>query len=565
MHQRSGGQILVEQLKIHGIEAVFCVPGESYLAALDALYDAADTIRVIACRHEGGASFAAEAYGKLTGRPGVCFVTRAPGATNASIGIQTAYQSSTPMVLFVGQARRDRMDREAFQELDYRRMFGQMTKWVSQIDDVRRIPEYVSRAFHLAVSGRPGPVVLALPEDMLTDQCAVVDAAPYGRSKASPAPADMRTLREMLAAAERPLMIVGLGGWTPEAAMDIRAFAQANNLPTIAAFRSQDLIDNHAEIYIGVAGVAINPALARRIKAADFLLVVGARLDEPTTNGYTLVDIPRPRQRMVHVYPDPDELGRVYQAEVLINATMPEFAAAARDLAPLDGSRWAAWARAGRDDYLKFIEPAPAPGTVNVSQILTYLRERLPAETIFTNGAGNYTAWCHRFYEFSIPRTQVAPLNGTMGYGVPASIAAKVVHPDRIVISVAGDGCFLMNGQELATAIHYGLNIIFIVINNNMYGTIRMHQEQRYPGRILGTTLTNPDFAAYAQAFGAYGEVVTTTEDFPAAFERAVKAERPALLELQVDPEAVTPTLSLSGMREAALAGRPDNVRPETS
>jgi len=554
MSERTGAQVLVDQLKIHGVDTIFCVPGESYLAVLDALYDVSETIRLIACRQEGGAAYAAEAYGKLTGKPGICFVTRGPGATNASIGVHTAYQSSSPMILFIGQVPRAHQEREAFQEIDYRRMFGQMAKWVSQIDDPRRIPEYVSRASHLAVSGRPGPVVLALPEDILTEAVAVPDAGPYRRAKAAPAPEDMLALREMLAGAERPLLIVGLAGWTPEAALDIRAFAEANQLPTAAAFRSQDVVDNRADYYIGATGVGSNPNLNKRMRNADLLLVAGARLDQLTTAAYKLIDIPRPKQKLVHVYPDPDELGRVYQADLLINATMPEFAAAARNLAPVDGSQWAGWARSGREEYLKFIKPTPTPGQLNFGEILAYLREHLPAETIVTNGAGNYTAWCHRFYEFSVPRTQLAPTNGSMGYGVPAALAAKLVHPERVVLAFAGDGCFLMNGQELATAMMYGLNIIFIVVNNGMLGTIRMHQERNYPGRVSGSTLVNPDFAAYARAFGAHGEVVEKTEDFPAAFERALAANRPALIELRVDPEALTPGSTLSATREAAVA-----------
>lgn len=556
MIERTGAQILVDQLKIHGAKTVFCVPGESYLHVLDALYDASDSIRLISCRQEGGAAYAAEAYGKLTGQPGLCFVTRGPGATNASIGVHTAYQGATPMILFIGQVARGHTDREAFQEIDYRRMFGQMTKWVSQIDDARRIPEYVSRAFHLAVSGRPGPVALALPVDMLAERAVVPDAGPYRRARAAPAPDDMRELRAMLAEAERPLMMVGLGGWTPEAAQDIRAFAGANNLPSVAAFRSQDLIDNRAGYYLGATGVGGNPALDERVKSADFLLIVGARADELTTRGYTMIAIPRPKQKMVHVYPDPDELGRVYQADLLINATMPEFAAAAKQLPPLDGTRWAAWVKAGRETYVNYVKPTAAPGQVNFAEILAYLNKNVPANTLITNGAGNYTAWVHRFYEFSEPGTQVAPISGAMGYGVPAAIGAKLVYPERMVLAFAGDGCFLMNGQELATAVQYGLNIIFIVVNNNMLGTIRMHQERNFPGRVSGTTLVNPDFAAYARAFGAYGEVVERTEDFPAAFERALAARRPALIELRVDPEALTPNATLSGTREAALSRR---------
>lgn len=551
---RSGGQILIDQLKLQGVDTVFCVPGESYVNALDALYEARDKIRLISCRQEGGAAYAAEAYGKLTGRPGICFVTRGPGASNASIGVHTAYQDSTPMILFIGQVAREFIEREAFQEIDFRRMFGPMSKWVSQIDDASRMPEYVGRAFQLATSGRPGPVVLALPEDMLAERQQVPDGARYQRIRAYPSPGALAALRVKLATAQRPLMMVGLGGWTPEAALDIRAFARANNLPTVAAFRSQDLMDNRSENYVGVAGLAINPKLAERIKSADFLLVVGARLDEPTTSSYSLIDVPHPRQTMVHVYPEPAELGRVYQAELLINATMPEFAAAVKTLPSVDGSGWAEWAKAGRAEYLQFIEPTEGPGRANVSHIFAYLRNRLPHETILTNGAGNYTVWCHRFYEFSLPRTQLAPISGAMGYGVPAAIAAKVVHPERIVVSFAGDGCFLMNGQELATAMKYGLNIIFVVINNGMYGTIRMHQERNHPGRVSGTSLVNPDFAAYAAAFGAYGQVVETTEEFPAAFERALAANRPALIEVRVDPEALTPNHSLSEFRQMAIA-----------
>lgn len=556
MIERSGAQILVDQLKIHGADTVFCVPGESYLHVLDALYDASDSIRLISCRQEGGAAYAAEAYGKLTGKPGLCFVTRGPGATNAGIGVHTAFQGSTPMILFIGQVARGHADREAFQEMDYRRVFGQMTKWVSQIEEPGRIPEYISRAFHLAVSGRPGPVALALPVDMLAERAMAPDAGPYRRARAAPAPDDMITLRAMLAAAERPLMMVGLGGWTAEAAQDIRAFAEANNLPSMAAFRSQDIIDNRANYYLGATGVGGNPALDEWVKSADLLLIVGSRPDELTTRGYTMLDIPRPKQKMVHVYPDPSELGRVYQADVLINATMPEFAAAAKQLSPLAGARWSAWVKAGRAAYLDYVKPTVAPGALNFAEILAYLNKNVPANTLITNGAGNYTAWVHRFYEFSEPGTQVAPISGAMGYGTPAAIGAKLVYPERLVIAFAGDGCFLMNGQELATAVQYGLNIIFIVVNNNMLGTIRMHQERNFPGRVSGTTLVNPDFAAYARAFGAYGEVVERTEDFAAAFERARAAERPALIELRVDPEALTPNATLSGTREAALSRR---------
>ncbi|WP_119459216.1 thiamine pyrophosphate-binding protein [Rhodospirillaceae bacterium SYSU D60014] len=549
---RTGGQILVDALKIHGVDLAFCVPGESYLAVLDALYDARDAIRLVACRQEGGAANMAEAYGKLIGRPGICFVTRGPGATNASIGVHTAFQDSTPMILFIGQVARDQVEREAFQEVDFRRMFGPLAKWVAQIDDAARIPELVSQAFHRAMAGRPGPVVIALPEDMLTERVDVADAGPYKTVRPHPGAADLDAMRGRLAAAKRPFMLLGGGGWSADAVADITAFAETNDLPTGAAFRCQDLFDNTRKNYVGDVGIGINPPLAERVKAADLLLVVGARLGEMTTSGYTLVDLPRPKQTLVHVHAGAEELGRVYQADLPINAGMAAFAAAARALPPVDSAAWTEWTAAARADYLANLQHPQNPGALQMGEVMAYLRERLPADAILTNGAGNYATWLHRFYQYRHFRTQLAPTSGAMGYGVPAAVAAKAVHPDRPVISFAGDGCFLMNGQELATAVQYGLNIIILVINNGMYGTIRMHQERHYPGRISGTDLVNPDFAAYARAFGAHGETVETTADFAPAFERAVQAGRPALLELKLDPEAITPRASLSQIRAAA-------------
>jgi len=549
---RTGGQILVDQLLIHGVDTAFCVPGESYLAALDALYDVSDRVKLVTCRQEGGAATMAEAYGKLTGRPGVCFVTRGPGATNASIGVHTAYQDSTPMVLFIGQVERAFLGRDAFQEVDYRRMFGPLAKWVTQVDDPRRLPELVGRAFHLAVSGRPGPVVLALPEDVLAEVCAVRDAAPYQRIQASPAVEQMDRLRGLLEQARRPLMIVGGSDWTPEAVADIQSFAAANRLPTAAAFRAQDLVDNRSAAYVGDVGLAINPALARRVRDADLLLVVGDRLGEAVTGGYTLVDTPRPAQTFAHVYPEPGELGRVYQTDLPILSGMPEFAAAARALRPVDATRWARWAEEARDDYLAHLRHAPTAHELDLGEIVAYLRERLPRDAIVTNGAGNFTLWLHRFYQYSTYRTQLAPTSGAMGYGIPAAVAAKAVHPGRIVVAFSGDGDFLMNGQELATAVQHGLNIVILVVNNGMYGTIRMHQERAYPGRVAGTNLVNPDFAAYAAAFGAYGAIVERTADFAPAFERALAAGRPALLELRTDPDAITPNTTLGALRDAA-------------
>ncbi len=539
--ERTGGQILVDQLKIHGVSAAFCVPGESYLAALDALYDAADAIRLISCRHEGGASFMAAAHGKLTGRPGICLVTRGPGATNASIGVHTAFQDSAPMVLLVGQVERGHQEREAFQEIDFRRVFGQMAKWVAQVDDPARLPEMVAHAFQLAVSGRPGPVVLALPEDMLAERCEAADAAPYMRVQGAPGADQMERLRAMLEAAQRPLLIVGGGDWSPRAAGDLRSFCQANNLPAAAAFRAQDILDNRAEYYAGDLGTGPGSALLRRVREADLLLVVGDRLGEIVTRGFTLIDIPRPRQRFVHVYPEPSELGRLYQPDLPILSGMREFAAAARAMAPLDSTTWAEWMRAARADYLAHLRHAPVARGVDLGAVMAYLRESLPHDAIVANGAGNFTAWLQRFYQFSVYPAQLGPANGAMGYGLPAALAARVAYPDRVVVAVSGDGDFLMTGQELATAMHYGLAVVILVVNNGQYGTIRMHQERHYPGRPIGTALTNPDFVAYATAFGAYGETVAETDEFAPAFERALACGRPALLELRTDPELFAP------------------------
>ena len=554
---RSGGRILVDQLGVHGVDTAFCVPGESYLDVLNAFYDVRERMRMIVCRQEGGAAFMAEAYGKLTGRPGICFVTRGPGATNASIGVHTAYQDSTPMILFIGQVGSDVVEREAFQEMDYRRMFGQMAKWVAQIDRADRIPEYISHAFHIAISGRPGPVVLSLPEDMLVSQAVATDAQPYARVKAHPGMADMDRMREMLAQAERPLVILGGGDWSAGACDDIRAFIEANNLSASCSFRRQDLLDNRHPNYCGDVGIGISPALAERVRSADLILTIGARLGEMTSGGYTLFSIPRPAQRMVHVHPSSDELGRVYQAEMMINAGMREFAGMAARLAPVDSSRWRDWTHRGREDYLKNLKHGPMPGALDLGEVMAFLRKRLPDNAIITNGAGNYSGWVQRFYQYTGFRTQLAPTNGAMGYGVPSGIAAKVVHPDRVVVSFSGDGCFTMNGQELATAMQYDLPVLFVVVNNSMYGTIRMHQEREYPARVYATALKNPDFAALAKAYGLHGEVVNKTAEFEPAFERAIASNKPALLELRIDPEAITTRTSLTAVREQAVkAGR---------
>ena len=550
---RSGGQLLVDALKVHGVDMAFGVPGESYLSVLDAFYESSKDIRFIICRQEGGAANMAEAYGKLTGRPGICFVTRGPGATNASIGIHTAFQDSTPLILFIGQVDTEVSEREAFQEIDYRRMYGQMAKWVAQIDRPERVPEMISHAFHLAVSGRPGPVVLALPEDMQTARATVANKGRYQRVAAHPGADDMQKLRDMLARAERPFVIVGGGGWNKKACEDLQAFAQANALPVAASYRCQDLFDNRLPNYVGDVAVGMNPAIEQRIRNSDLLIAIGPRLGEWTTINYTLIDIPRPKQKFVHVHTGVEELGRVYQGDLLMNAGMPEFAAAARALTPVK-SPWIESTQAARAEYEAWQKPVTVPGSLNMSEVVAFLRKRLPAESILTNGAGNFSLWVHRFYQYTGFRTQLGPTSGAMGYGVPSGVAAKLVHPDRPVIAFAGDGDFLMNGQELATAAQYDAKVIFIVVNNGMFGTIRMHQERHYPGRVIGTGLRNPDFAALARAYGLHGEIVDTTAAFEPAFERAWNAKTAALLELRIEPDSISPRTTLSAIRAQALA-----------
>ena len=552
----SGGQILVQSLLVQGVDHVFCVPGESHLPVLDGLYDVRDRIRLIVCRHESGASNMADAYGKLTGRPGIALVTRGPGATNASIGIHTASQDSTPLVLLVGQVPRAFADREAFQEIDYRRMFGQMTKWVAQIDEARRIPEYVSHAFHAATSGRPGPVVLALPEDMLSEEAQAPAAPRYQRAPTAPSPEQTARLADLLTAARRPIAILGGSGWTASACADLRRFAEAWQLPVACAWRFQDLFDNDHPQYAGDVGLGINPKLARRIRDADLTLVLGARLGEITTGGYTLFDVPVPRQTLVHAHAGAEELGRVYAADLPIHSDVPELAAALARMRPPAPPPWTEETAAARAEYVAWNTPVRVPGPLQMAEVAGFLRERLPPDAIVTNGAGNFATWAHRFYRYRRFKSQVAPTSGAMGYGVPAALAAKVVHPDRIVVAFSGDGDFLMTGQELATAVQHDLAVIVLVVNNGSFGTIRMHQERHFPGRVHGTRLQNPDFAAYARSFGATGEVVETTEQFAPAFERALAAGRPAVLELRLSEEVITPTTTLSAIREQALKKR---------
>jgi acetolactate synthase-1/2/3 large subunit len=530
------------------------VPGESFLAVLDALYDARLEIRLVVCRQEGGAAYMADAYGKLTGRPGICFVTRGPGASNACVGVHTAYQDSTPMILFVGQVARADLERQAFQEVDVRRMYGQLAKWVAQIEDPRRIPEFVARAFTLATSGRPGPVVLALPEDMLREETAAEDAEPYKSVQAGPGAAEMERMREMLTSAKRPIMLIGGSTWNAQAVADLTSFAETNRLPTVNTFRRQDRFDNLHPCYAGDLGISPNPKLAARIRAADLILSAGTRMGEAATDGYTLFSIPRPQQKLIHVYMGVEELGRVYQADLPINAGMPQFAAAARMLTPVDSATWAAATESAHQEYLDYGQPVPNPGALQLADIIASLRQQLPSDTIVTNGAGNYSGWVHRFWRFRRYGTQLAPTSGSMGYGVPAAVAAAILYPDRTVLSFSGDGCFLMNGQEIATAMHYAVTPIFFVINNGMYGTIRMHQEREYPSRVSGTNLTNPDFAALGRAYGLHGETVERTEDFASAFARARASGRAALVELRLDPEAISTRISLSKIRELSLA-----------
>jgi acetolactate synthase-1/2/3 large subunit len=550
----NGGRILVDQLVAEGADRIFGVPGESYLAVLDALHDTPQ-ITYHLCRQEGGAAMMADAYGKLTGRPGICFVTRGPGATSASAGVHIAFQDSTPMILFIGQVGRDMTEREAFQEIDYRRMFGQLAKWVAEIDDAQRIPELVSRAFHTATSGRPGPVVLSLPEDMLsTPVPAPLLARPYHASAGAPDPDLMDQLWHRLERAKRPLIIVGGGGWSAEAKAELEAFAESTRLPVAASFRCQDYFDNEHPCYAGHVGIGIDSRLAARVRESDLLILLGTRFGEMTSSGYSLMKIPNPDQPLVHVYPDPEELGRVYRPELAINAGSAAFVRAARRMPQLDSAAWRQGTEAAHADYLAYNQPTEIPGRLQLGKVVAWLNETLPPEAIMTNGAGNYATWLHRFYRFRRFRSQLAPTSGSMGYGLPAAVAAKAVHPNRPVVCFAGDGCFMMHGQELATAMQYGLPIVIIVVNNGKLGTIRMHQENHYPGRVSATDLVNPDFAALARAYGGYGEVVEDDVDFADAFGRALASGKPALLELRLDPEAITPAATLSGLRAKAMA-----------
>jgi acetolactate synthase-1/2/3 large subunit len=559
---RSGGQILVDALQVHGVDTAFGVPGESYLDVLDALHES--SIRFVINRQEGGAAFMAEAYGKLTGKPGICFVTRGPGATNASIGVHTAFQDSTPMILFIGQVGGDFMDREAFQEVDYRRMYGQMAKWVAQIDRAERIPEYIARAFQIATSGRPGPVVLALPEDMLVTQAQVADTRAYQPVQAAPAAAQIAQLRTMLASARKPLVLLGGGTWNAQACADLASFAEANALPVACAFRFQDLLDNDHPHYVGDVGIGINPALAARVKDADVLIAIGPRLGEMTTSGYSLLNSPVPQQRLVHIHPDPEELGSVYQAELMIASGAAQACAMLAAMAPVDASAWRHTVTEAKAELNAWQQQPPifkdGKAPLDLWQVVQDLQTALPRDTIITNGAGNYATWAHRFWRYGAMRTQLAPTSGAMGYAVPSAVGAKIVAPERTVVAFAGDGEFMMTGQELATAVQYGAGVILIVFNNSMFGTIRMHQERTYPGRVSGTQLHNPDFAALAQAYGGQGEVVDATANFAPALARAIEfttaRKLPFVIELRYDGNLITPGATLETIRKNAEAAK---------
>jgi len=536
IQMRHGGQILIDQLKIQGVDRVFCIPGESYLPALDGLYESG--IQTIVGRQEGGVAMMAEASGKLTGRPGIAFVTRGPGATNASAGVHIAFQDSTPMILFVGQIVSSQRDREAFQEVDYKKMFSPLAKWVAEIDSIERIPEYISRAFSVALSGRPGPVVISLPEDTLFAKANVADAPTVKLPKQMVSDQDVVDTINKLKDATNPFIIVGGSGWSSEAAKNLGKFAESLGIPVGTSFRCQDYLDNRHPNYVGDVGIAINPYLLTRIKMADCILVLNARLGEMTTGGYTMFDIPKTKPFLIHIHPDPNELGSVYQPDIGLVCNSAEFVKKAVSLSKEYQNKSPTKERASYKDWQK---PLTTPGKVKMEVIIKKLSNTLPEETIITNGAGNYNGWLHRYFTYKGWRTQIGSTSGSMGYGLPAAVAAKIQYPNKEVICLSGDGCFQMTMQEFGTACQYGLNIIVIISNNSVYGTIKMHQEREFPGRPSGTTMVNPNFAELAKSYGGYGEVVFSTDQFSDALERARQSNRPAILDLRTDPKAINP------------------------
>jgi len=550
---RTGGKILVDQLSIQGVQHAFCVPGESYLAALDAFYGS--DIKLTVCRHESTAAMMAEAVGKVTGRPGICFVTRGPGATNSSAGIHIARQDSSPMIVFVGQVSREMRDREAFQELDYRAVFGSIAKWATEVDDPARIPEIVSRAFHTACNGRPGPVVVALPEDMLRERVSVPDAAAFSGVEIWPGAADMSELQDLLEAAKRPIALIGGSRWSEQATAAFMQFAERFALPVATTFRRGHLFDAAHRCYAGDFGIGPNPKLLARVKGADLVLLIGSRFSEMPSQSYSVLDIPEPQIKLVHVHPGAEELGRVYRPQLAINASPIAFCAALNTLQPPKAIAWRGECDVAHADYLAWSEEAtPVPGAVNLGDIMVWLRENLPPDAIVTQGAGNFSGWVHRFYRVRKFGGLVGATSGSMGYGLPAALAMQTLFLDRIVVCVSGDGDFLMTGQDFATAVQYELPVIVLLADNGIYGTIRMHQERDYPGRVIATDLRNPDFAAYALAFGGYGAVVEKSVDFPAAFAAARASGKPSIIHLKIDAEAITPTATLTEIREKSLA-----------
>ena len=550
---RTAAQVLVDQLIVQKVRHVFCVPGESYLSVLDALVDSG--IAVTVCRNEGGAAMMAEAHGKVTGRPGICFVTRAPGATNASAGIHIAQQDSTPMILFVGQVERKNKGRDAFQEMDYPAVFGSMTKWTAEIGEASRMAEYVARAFATAMAGRPGPVVLALPRDMLIEQVDAKDAPFAATLETAPGAQDVAALETLISKAERPIVLLGGSRWDEEARAAVTRFAERFALPVATSYRRAPLFDALHPNYAGDLGLAPNPKLVARVKASDLVIVIGARLNEITSQGYTLFDIPKPQMKLVHVYPGAEEIGRIYHPHLAIHASPKRFAAALDTLRPRPEIPWAGSAHEAHENYLTWSgTPVPQPGAVNLSEITIWLRDNLPVDTILCNGAGNYAGWIHRFYRFRRFATHIAPISASMGYGIPAAVGMKRLHPDRTVISINGDGDFLMNGQEFSTAVQYKLPIVAMVFDNASYGTIRMHQEREYPGRVSATDLVNPDFAAYARAFGGFGATVEKTEQFADAFRAAEASGLPSIIHVKFDTDGISPVTTLTKIRNQACA-----------
>lgn len=546
--KRTGGQLIVEALKANGVKQVSCVPGESYLAVLDALYES--SIETLVCRQEGGAAMMADTWGRLTGEPGICMVTRGPGATNASAGLHIARQDSIPMILFIGQVQRDAREREAFQEVEYRRAFTEFAKWVGEIDDARRIPEFVTRAFAVATSGRPGPVVLTLPEDMLVELVDAPEAKPYTPVEAHPGAKQVKEFAKLLSEAKNPMVIVGGTRWDEQSVADFQTFAEKFQLPVGCSFRRQMLFNHLSPSYAGDVGIGINPALAKEVKEADLLILLGARMSEMPSSSYSLLNIPYPSQKLVHIFPEAEELGRIYRPDLAIVASPKHFVEALEGLEAPAAPAWAERTKTMHESYLKWSTPPKAgPGNVQMGPIMDWIEENVGKDAIFTNGAGNYATWVHRFHRFQSYNTQSAPTSGSMGYGLPAAVAAKQIFPEREVICFAGDGCFMMHGQEFITAVRYNLPIITVLVNNGIYGTIRMHQERDYPGRVSGTDLVNPDFKAFAEAYGGHGELVTKTEDFAPAFERARLSGKPAIIEVQLDPEAITPARTLTQFR----------------